>query len=73
MRRCITVAISDYIELPYGGVLNRLGEYSYRLQLGNIEIGFEIIPASCWRFYYTDIGLEIDVMYAGDEPWDVVL
>jgi len=60
------------IELPYGGVLTKLGEYDHRIKLYELELGFDIIPASAARLYYPDLGLEVDVMYAGDALWDVL-
>lgn len=62
----------DYIKLPYGGVLTKLGKYAYRVGLYELELGFNIIPASANRLYYPDVGIEIDVLYAGDAPYDVI-
>ena len=63
---------SDYVELPYGGVLTKLGEFDYRVPLGHLNLGFDIYPAATNRLYYSDKGLELDVDYHGDVPYAVV-
>lgn len=62
----------DYVELPYGGVLKKLGAYTYRTGLFELELGFDIIAPSTFRYYYTDLGLEVDIVSAGDAPYNVI-
>ena len=61
----------DYVELPYGGIFTKLGDYDYRVSLSKLEFGFDLKPASTHRFYYLDKGIELDVVYQGDAPYEV--
>ncbi|MCL2046908.1 MAG: hypothetical protein FWG88_11055 [Oscillospiraceae bacterium] len=62
----------NYIELPYGGVYMKLGDYDYRVSLSKINFGFNLKPASTYRFYYSNEGIEIDVVYQDDSPYELV-
>jgi len=62
----------DFVELPHGGVFSKLGEPDSIVSLNDINIASVIRPNGTKRFYYFDEGLEIDVIYECDEPYDVV-
>ena len=60
------------VELPYGGVLAKLGQYAYSVPLHCYEFGFDFIPTASARLFYPDKGLELDVVYSGDRPYNII-
>jgi hypothetical protein len=62
----------DYVFLPYGGVRAKLGEPDYIVQFSELNFGDDIRPNSTKRFYYSNVGLELDIIYECDQPYDVV-
>ena len=60
------------VKLPYGGVLAKLGEFAYRTPFSSLDLGFDVDPGATYRLFYPEEGLELDVSYSGDRPYNVV-